>query len=451
MTMTSPFMEKLKRVPHSIIEKDSIPLVGYPPPFPWEQLSSILGKQLQIKNLQITPAKSVEWRLADKLLEGFGDHPVILNIAVTPIGGELSCLIAEKDFNLLASLLLTQKKDPIVSLGKELKNSFLKFLALEVMSALPSVEFDKSLSGQMTDNTDVPQETCLALDVSVTLQESVIWTRLIFSPDLQKNLKERYARRTVEAPLSRNIDLMVHIEAGRTSISPKEWSTIRPGDFLVLDLCSIEPSGEGRVILTVENTPVFRGKLKNGNIKISESPLYDEVDVDMGTNPPEDQEENEEFEENEEEEVVGFTPFGQEENEEPLEEEEETFVEGIEEEDLVGSDTEEEIEIPEEEKWPPPPERRPSERQEEQPPIVARAEQVEEKKFSPEEIPLSIVVEVGRLQMSVQQLMELQPGNLLELNVHPEDGVNLVVNGKVIAKGELLLVGDALGVRILDI
>jgi flagellar motor switch protein FliN len=47
--------------------------------------------------------------------------------------------------------------------------------------------------------------------------------------------------------------------------------------------------------------------------------------------------------------------------------------------------------------------------------------------------------------------MELQPGNMLEVDLHPENGVDLVVNGKRIGKGELLRVGETLGVRILDI
>jgi len=53
--------------------------------------------------------------------------------------------------------------------------------------------------------------------------------------------------------------------------------------------------------------------------------------------------------------------------------------------------------------------------------------------------------------MSVKKMLELQPGNLLELDIHPENGVDLVVNGKRIAKGELIKLGEALGVRILDI
>ena len=46
--------------------------------------------------------------------------------------------------------------------------------------------------------------------------------------------------------------------------------------------------------------------------------------------------------------------------------------------------------------------------------------------------------------------MDLKPGNLSELNVHPESGIDLIVNGSRIAKGELLQIGETLGVRITE-
>lgn len=65
-----------------------------------------------------------------------------------------------------------------------------------------------------------------------------------------------------------------------------------------------------------------------------------------------------------------------------------------------------------------------------------------------QEIPLCVVLEVGRIQMSIKKLLELQPGNMLEVDIHPEAGVDMVVNGKKVARGELLKIGDAIGVRI---
>jgi type III secretion system YscQ/HrcQ family protein len=70
---------------------------------------------------------------------------------------------------------------------------------------------------------------------------------------------------------------------------------------------------------------------------------------------------------------------------------------------------------------------------------------------SPSEIPMSVVVEVGRIKMNMKKLMELQPGNVIDLDVNPEDGIDLTINGRCVAKAELLRVGETLGVRILDI
>lgn len=75
----------------------------------------------------------------------------------------------------------------------------------------------------------------------------------------------------------------------------------------------------------------------------------------------------------------------------------------------------------------------------------------EKKASTPQDIPLNIVVEVGRLQMPIKTLMELKPGNLLNLNIHPESGVDLIVNGCRIGKGELLQIGETLGIRILEL
>ena len=53
--------------------------------------------------------------------------------------------------------------------------------------------------------------------------------------------------------------------------------------------------------------------------------------------------------------------------------------------------------------------------------------------------------------MSVEKLSSLQQGNLLDLDIRPENGVMLVVNGKVFGNGELVLIGDNVGVRIKEI
>lgn len=100
---------------------------------------------------------------------------------------------------------------------------------------------------------------------------------------------------------------------------------------------------------------------------------------------------------------------------------------------------------------PPPPT---EEKKPEQPPQQAKKDlqkQAAPKVESPKDIPITVAVEVARFEMTVEKLMQLQPGNLLSLNIHPEDGVDLIVNGRRVGRGELLLMGESLGVRVTEV
>jgi len=68
-----------------------------------------------------------------------------------------------------------------------------------------------------------------------------------------------------------------------------------------------------------------------------------------------------------------------------------------------------------------------------------------------EDVHLPIHVEIGRINLSLEKLEALQPGNFLDLKLPPDSNVDLVCNGNCIARGELVQIGDVLGVRILEI
>ena len=64
---------------------------------------------------------------------------------------------------------------------------------------------------------------------------------------------------------------------------------------------------------------------------------------------------------------------------------------------------------------------------------------------------LLLTAEVGRLNISLNQLLQLKAGSLLELPMRPEQGVDIILGGKRVAKAELLKLGEATGLRILDL
>jgi len=67
------------------------------------------------------------------------------------------------------------------------------------------------------------------------------------------------------------------------------------------------------------------------------------------------------------------------------------------------------------------------------------------------DLPVQIMVELGRRRLSIAELLALRPGAVLELNVKAGDPLDLVVNGCLIAQGEVVIVQGQYGIRLTDI
>ena len=67
------------------------------------------------------------------------------------------------------------------------------------------------------------------------------------------------------------------------------------------------------------------------------------------------------------------------------------------------------------------------------------------------DIPLSVKVEVGRTQMMIQELLQLGKGSVVELNKLLGEPFEVLVNDKLVARGEVVVVNDRFGVRLTDI
>ena len=67
------------------------------------------------------------------------------------------------------------------------------------------------------------------------------------------------------------------------------------------------------------------------------------------------------------------------------------------------------------------------------------------------DIDLPVVVRFGRTELPLRQLTRLSPGSVIDLGRSPDDPVELLVSDRVIARGEVVIVGGNYGVRILDV
>jgi flagellar motor switch protein FliN/FliY len=67
------------------------------------------------------------------------------------------------------------------------------------------------------------------------------------------------------------------------------------------------------------------------------------------------------------------------------------------------------------------------------------------------DVPLQISVELGRSQMTLRQTLELVQGSVIELDRLAGDPVDIFVNERLLAKGEVVVVDDKFAVRITEL
>ncbi len=67
------------------------------------------------------------------------------------------------------------------------------------------------------------------------------------------------------------------------------------------------------------------------------------------------------------------------------------------------------------------------------------------------DIPLKVSVELGRAKILVQDLLKLHKGSVIELAKQAGDSLEILVNDRVVARGEVVVVNEKFGVRLTDI
>lgn len=67
------------------------------------------------------------------------------------------------------------------------------------------------------------------------------------------------------------------------------------------------------------------------------------------------------------------------------------------------------------------------------------------------DVPVELAVEIGRTTMTIGETLSLAPGSIVSLNRLAGEPVDLLVNGKVIAQGEVVVIDEEFGMRITDI
>lgn len=430
----------LRTLSKETLSYDKIPLFGAIPPFNLSLFANELAKALGVQLLD-PHTNNFEWRPSSTIENGLGDDPYRFSFSLSPLEGEGILLVPRQEIKSLFNELLTSIDKDITGVTgadePDFLEEFTEFCAIEIAAAFQKSNFDGGLTLNWTclgkEEGSVIPEVYLTIDLEMLAKSFKLHPRVAITPKLRESLVDKFASKSITPKKAtlQSMTVTAQVIAGHTSMTKALWNEVTPGDFVIVDSLLLIPGEEkGRVLVEVNEIPLFRGKLKDGNLKLLEYPVLQEVQRDMAKLPEDEFEE--EFEDSDSRLEADEENF----EEEPEEEE------GLEEEEPEEEETsQQEAEMPSKAPLAKP---QPTSKNLNNP-LGGKAQPVR-----PEEIPLSITIEVARIQMTVEKLMELQPGNVLELDIHPEDGVDLIVNNRCIARGELLKVGDLLGVRILE-
>lgn len=432
----------LKSISRELYALDEVPLLGSSPPFPWEKLSEEFAKAFSLDSFKITPGE-LAWREKDHLMSGMLNPRLATQIAVTGMDGTCTFWIGQEDVEHLMAKVLQISEVVSELQSEDLVSSFHRFLGIETISLLNQLGYDPRLSFKITSFDKDGQETALCQDVKIRVQNEEILARIVISNEFlnswriffQKPLKVEDTKSKLNS-----VETTVHVEAGKTSMMLSDLLECHPGDFLLLDQLYYDPNPEKcRFLITLEGRPLFRATNSDGSLKILEIPSHNEVQTPMveNVNPP--QESLEDLHEAESQHAPDEeNPFPDEEEDE---EEEESF-------ELV-EQAQQETAQAQAAKPAEAPAAKPIEKATK--PKLKATPSPSSGPLTPNDIPIQLIVEVAAIDLSVQKLLELAPGNLIDLQISPEQGVNLVVNSRVVGKGELVKIGETIGVRILQI
>jgi len=384
----------LKNLEGALEELQEIPLFGSPPPFSWEAFSDALSQLFEDKTFSLTHHKT-EWLEKENITTGMGTNPLIQPFALSPLPGTLLLIMPKESKEILLEQILTKK-----NLSDEtLEEGFFNFLCLNFMNTFNQMGIYGNLTTTLSDDHEMPDEGALCIDVSVQLNDKPLWARIAIPCTVHASFRTHFTMEKppfIVDPALQMMPLSLKFQIGSTTLPAKDWKNIQIGDLLLLDRCTYDLENQkGNAQLCLGSVPLFAIRIKEKEIKILEYAFYQEENPMTDEQPPEEE----------------LTPKEEIEEAPSLEE---------------GEEEKAPLWSPEEEK--------------EEKPLLAS-----------KNIPITLTVEAARVKMPLEKVTQLKPGNVLDLSISPEAGVSLTVNDQCIAKGELVRIGESIGVKILKL
>ena len=401
------------RLERACIAATVVPMAGGLPPFPEQTVVKALQKVLALSDLQIelplpTFLEATEGADLAYQVEQSQSKLMILHIHAAPLRGTASLVV---DQQVLWSLLHASLNQPITELvplvDDEINHGFGAFVLLAVLHTLQQVDFPPGTRYTVVDHAEGPP--AIVINLALKRGEERWPARILCTDSLIEDVRKMAAERplgSLNPALAQLLDIPVDVPVGRVELPWGQVHSLQSGDVVILDQLDLDlASGEGSVLLRVGAQDVWSCRLAGGQLTAVQP-----------------------FPAHSEDRAMSFTPGPEDDLLEELDE--------------LGSF--EDLET------------------EDQEPVK---KEKKSKKVSDETVPaakhgkggvadkvhVNLTVSLGRLTLTARELFEIKPGNVLDLPIQTSGQVDLLVGADLVGRGELIQLGDALGVRIVEL
>ena len=394
MSEHDSYNQWVQKIEHILTEKRKLPIIEDSFPFPWEDAGNKLSTALGLKELKLIPQSS-EWKSHEESLSGMGAHPSILEIELMPLGKSIFWVIPQEGVIELTASLLSEDGQKEKFSDPSLQEGYYHFVMLEALEAIHNLKICKNLSPQMRFFPNMLQEESLCVDIALSFYPKTVYGRVVIPRSFLTAFKTHeplQKQSLLQKDEVKHLEFILRLETGSVVLDKQDWHKVSPGDYMILDKCSYDPEEQkGSVLVYLEGTPILQARIKPDGIKVLDYIFYSEEKPEPST--------------------IKTVP-------KPSPIQEHLNTEGL-------------IENTEEEKmW------------EETP----QEEALQEHLITEE--PVKVDIEADHIRMSLEKILELKPGHLLDIVVKPELGVNMLIENHHVGKGELIKLGETTGVRI---
>ncbi len=323
----------------------------------------------------------------EEFLLSFGKNPIIKTFELAPLAGNAYFIIASESLEKITTLSLASGESSKGFSDPQFQLGFFEYLLLSATHSFSKLAPYPDLHVQWLETKPLPSHSCFYCDLSLLVHGETFAARLLFSPSFHEAFVAHFGRDLKDLFSSPLLDTF------NVPVKVETGSCLlAKKDFDRLHI------GDFLVLDTCSYDPhVRKGTL---NLTFGKTPLFKVKIKKDGLK------------------ILDYLTYYGDTN--TMDEE----IDPI----LPDEESSSELDVPEE-----------------------TAPLPEEMLSSSLDIPFPIVVEIDRMLMPLKKILSLEPGNILEIPTHPEQGVYLTVHGKKIAKGELIKLGDAIGVKIVSL